>query len=333
MAFDWMAAATLGSAGIGYQSARGSDSDARKAMYRSQRFAQENLKLGNRLDMANQKEMFDYRINQGVEAGMTPYEMYMGPAAGGGGGTSGSGQMLGNQASQSSMQAAQMSQQAALQKQQLGMTTATELAKTKMQTDAQKDVAKIQTGATERGQDIQKEIADNILNMDKQRFNQIQLPETAANLKIKKQELLKTTNQVATSDPAFQTAMKQLSMGPANLLVELTMRHHGIALNDKSFMALPSKQREAILQEILALSSSTYTEGKGAAALGGEVVDGGENLLTTVWNIIKYGGTGMGTGIKASDAPPSLGTARKVVPSTNRPKNKGPYRPLNYRDY
>ena len=57
----------------------------------AQAHARGKLILGNRLDLANQQKMFDYRIRKGQEAGMTPYEMYMGPAAGAGGGTTGSG--------------------------------------------------------------------------------------------------------------------------------------------------------------------------------------------------------------------------------------------------
>jgi multidrug efflux pump subunit AcrA (membrane-fusion protein) len=143
----------------------------------------------------------------------------------------------------------------------------TALQQTKMQTDAQKEIASQQVGATTRGQDIQKAIAEGRLNLDRDTYK-LNVKSASANIRKTEQETAKLINETATSDKKFVTAMKQLSMGPANLLVELTMRHNGIALNDKSFMSLPVKKREAILAQILALSSSTYTEGKGVEALG-----------------------------------------------------------------
>ena len=227
----------------------------------------EQITLGNQLDLSNQKEMFDYRINQGVEAGMTPYEMYMGPAAGAGGGTTGSGQTLGNAASQKNVAAIQAQQQ---QRNQFAQN-ATALAQTKMQTDAQRDVAEISAGVQTRGQDIDQAIREGALELDRERLNKIDLPQAAATLKKTEQETRKLINEVVTSNPKFLTAMKQLSMGHQNLLVELFLRDQKISLSDPdSFMSKSAEERAAILTKLIALSSNVYSEAKGAASLGKE---------------------------------------------------------------
>lgn len=279
---------------------------------RDARKAQENtlqqVRLGNDLDLRNQKQMFDYRINQGTEAGMTPYEMFMGPAAGAGGGTTGSGNTLGNAANSQSIAMEQRQQDNRLRMQQMGMQAGTQLATANIQADAQRDVAKISAGVTERGQDVNKQIADNILALDKQRL-QNETKKVAAQVKVSEQELLYKINQTATSDPKFMTAMKQLSMGPANLLVELTLRHHGIQLSDQSFMNMSHAQRVEILQELTALASNAYVEGKGVAALGSDV---SETSLTNkaIDSIL---------GVLGIDGGPSIEQVQPSTPQLGKP--------------
>ena len=261
----WIGAAiTAGAALLGNRKNRKADK-----RYQEQGFAnsQQGLILGNKLDLENQQAMERYRYNMASQAGLTPWEYYGSGASSAAGGTSGSGAVLGNAANQQSMAAAQREKDrsAALRADLIKAGTA--LQQTKMQTDAQKEIASQQVGATTRGQDIQKAIAEGRLNLDRDTYK-LNVKSASANIRKTEQETAKLINETATSDKKFVTAMKQLSMGPANLLVELTMRHNGIALNDKSFMSLPVKKREAILAQILALSSSTYTEGKGVEALG-----------------------------------------------------------------
>ena len=282
-----------------------------------QKYTTEQMVLGNELDLQNQKDMFDFRMGRARGAGLTNVEAFGSPAAGAGGGTTGSGQTLGNAASSQAIADRQIDKDHKLAWQKTVADNMTALQQTKMQTDAQKDVAETQVGATTRGQDIQKEIADRDFNLRRDQYLNVTLPEAAANIGKTKQETRKLINETATSDKKFVTAMKQLSMGPANLLVELTMRHHGIALNDNSFKALPKQDREAILGQILALSSKAYTEGKGAAALGKGAVEGGESILDSIMSIIS---NPVGTH-KGIEAAPSLGRPQS---SSSEPHATGP---------
>lgn len=261
--------------------------------------------LGRDIDVGAQQEMFDFRINRGKEAGMTDYEMFMGPAGGAGGGTGSATATLGNSGDQ--IRQAQTAQKIASEEKQKDRITS--MAQTAMQTESQQKVAETQAGVNTRGQDIQEAIAQGKLALDRDTYNNINVPQAAQNLKKTEQETKKLINEVATSDKKFQQAMKQLSMGPANLLVELTMRHHGIALNDNSFMAMDKNKREAILAQILALSSSTYTEGKGAAALGSTAAEqsGAGDIIAD----FLAGFADTGDGIEpATGTPPNLGTSK-----------------------
>ena len=116
-------------------------------------------------------------------------------------------------------------------------------------------------------------------------------------------------------------------MGPANLLVELTMRHHGIALNDKSFMNMPKAKREAILAQLLAMSSKLYTEGAGIESLGSKAIQKGEGTLDAIMDALT-GGYNLATGgIESTNAPPNLG--KKPRSRSSEPYQSGPN--MNYR--
>jgi hypothetical protein len=231
---------------------------------RTQRYVRQNMRLGNQLDMDNQKAMFDYRIDQGLEHGMTPYEMFMGPAAGAGGGTSGSGAVLGNAAAQSGMQRSQLAQQRMLQGQQiLG-----NLAVTKMQTEAQKEIAGMQVGATERGQDIQKMIADNQLVLDWNSYH-IALSRLSIDQAKAPHEIDKLINEVSTSKPKFIKYMKYLTMGADNMLATML-------LGDKSLedIANDPEARKQFVSLALAYQSQALKEGKGIEILGEDAYKG-----------------------------------------------------------
>lgn len=270
-------------------------------------FAKDNIRLGNELDLKNQKKMFDYRIKQGRRHGMTSYEMFMGPAAGGGGGTSGSGQTLGNAGTQAinSIRAAKVQSDIAERENQ--RDRATSLMQTAMQVSGQKDVANINAGTQTRGQDLQKEIADNVLSLNQRELEEVKIPQAAQALKLSKQQLQTEINKTATSEPKFQQAMKQLSMGPANLLVELTLRDEGISLADDSFQKLSDADRKRILDKLVSLSSSLYIETSGATStvkkpleyVGNNIVDWIANFIT---NSDIMSGRG---GIEPTNAPPN----------------------------
>ena len=307
----------------------GQSSGSRKReMRRANRYTTQQMQLGNQMDLANQKDMFNYRMDYGRNRGLTDYELFMGPAAGAGGGTSGSGQTLGNAASQQAVSQAQLKQQNDNQIRQLGIQAATGLQQTKMQTDAQKEVAKIQAGVSERGQDIQKEVADNVLSLNTRELNDVKIPQAAAQLNLSRQQLKTEINKTATSSEKFQKEMKQLSMGPANLLVELTMRDKGISLADDSFMKLSEEQRQEILTELLAMASTLYVEASGFDTVTEKVKGKTDKAANSIADLIAQlivNATG-GSGIEATNAPPNV---PKLGARFSQPGASGPN--MNYR--
>ena len=325
----------LGGAGAGFAASIGgglfgqTDGARRRAERRARNSTIDLVNLGNNLDLRNQREMFDYRLAAGEERGLTAVELFGSPASSPGGGTTGSGATLGNAASQQAMQSQQLEQQNRLSLQQLGIQTGAQLQQTKMQTDAQKEVARIQSGVTERGQDINQEIAQQTLALKREEL-QNTVRQTTALIGKTEAETRKVVNEVATSDPKFVTAMKQLSMGPANLLVELTLRHHGIALSDESFTNLPETKRQEILDQLLALSSTAYVEGQGGKALGGGAVEGAKDIVQSIWTILQTAGKNVKQIANQftpaqSQSPPALGNG----PRFSEPGAAGPN--MNYR--
>ena len=287
------------------------------------KIAKKQMKYGNKLDMKNQKEMFDYRINRGLKHGMTPYEMFMGPAAGAGGGTSGSGQTLGNAATQAANSIRAAKAQSDIAEREGQRDRATSLMQTAMQTKAQTDVAHINAGTQTRGQDIQKEIADNVLSLNQRELEEVKIPQAAQALKLSKQQLQTEINKTATSAPKFQQAMKQLSMGPANLLVELTLRDEGISLSDDSFNKLSDSDRKRILDKLVALSSSLYVETAGATSAVAEPVKAvGDNIVDFITRLI----VGSKGGIELTNAPPNSPSLGSTMSEPYRPGPDMSYR-------
>ena len=300
--------ATLGRIAQGPGESRG---QARKNyhtdMKAQQVWTEKNALLGKQMDVEAQQEMFDFRLDRAREAGLTNVEAFGSPAAGGGGGTGAATMTLGNGAVSSGAQMRQAAVQqkiAADEKQKDRMTA---LAQTAMQTEAQTDVAKIQEGVQTRGQDLERWIAEQKLSLDRDQYH-LNVRNVSQTIKESDQRIEKLIHETATSDPKFVTAMKQLSMGPANLLVELTMRHHGIKLSDDSFTDMSPKQREAILAELLALSSKWYTEAQGGFSLFRQAGDAhshgateARNVLKAIWEAIT------GESEEPVDQAPSLG--------------------------
>jgi hypothetical protein len=220
--------------------------------------ALERTILGNDLDMENQKEMFDYRINQGKEAGLTPYEMFMGPAGGAGGGTTGSGSVLGNQPGQLAAAQMQARAQAASNRTELlaaQMQNRTQLAQSAISAAAQLGTAKIQSGANIESSNISADASkyktdlDFLMNsrklaLTRERFNRIDLPQAAANIGKTYQETKELINRVATSDPEFMVMMKRLQMGPQNVLVEYAINNFGFNPLDKESVQNASNEKK-----------------------------------------------------------------------------------------
>ena len=243
------------------------------------------VRLGNQMDLANQNKAYDHRLTRMKEHGLTSVEMFGSPGASPGGGTTGSGQTLGNNANQQALQNQQLRTQQRMAARQQSAQAATQLAQTKMQTDAQKYAADRAAGVETRGQDINMNIAMQTLNLKRAELaNKVR--ETTATIGKTEQETRKLINEVATSHKSFVTAMKQLSMGPQNLLVELTMQHHGIDVQG-GFANLPETKRQEILNEILALSSTLYVEGAGSTSLATGAVEGAKKTVQSIWTILK----------------------------------------------
>jgi hypothetical protein len=241
---------------------------------RTQKWTQQNIRLGNSLDMANQKEMFDYRINAGLEAGMTPYEMFMGPAAGAGGGTTGSGAVLGNSASQLGKQMMQTKAQNV----QFNKQIAADLTKTKMQTDAQKEVAKIQAGTqldvAEINNQTQKLIAENRLKFDQKTYREITLPEAAARINKTVAETKKAINEIATTEKKFVERMTFLKMGVDNVLATAISDKLGYDISDpKALQKMPLKKREELISTLLAIQSGTGKNIEGLKEQGDKLLN------------------------------------------------------------
>ena len=240
------------------------------------------VRLGNNMDLRNQRLMYDHRLTRMKEYGLTPVEMFGSPASGPGGGTSGSGATLGNAASQQA--SAQMQNDQSMKNALLG--AGIELQKTKMQTDAQKDVAETQANTATRGQDIDLHIAKQTLNLRRSELaNKVR--ETEALIGKTEQETNRIKHEVLTSDPKFIMLMKQWQMGPANMLVQLAMDHHGISFQDENFKKMSYEERERIIDDILAMSSLVGREAAGGREAGSALVEGAKSTAQSIYQILE----------------------------------------------
>jgi hypothetical protein len=245
------------------------------------------MNLGNTWDMQNQKEMFDYRINQGIDKGMTPYEMFMGPAAGAGGGTTGSGATLGSQPAKlaaSSVQASTARLAASTEIQKAKMDMASKVITAGIQANTQKEVAEMQTGATRYSADkssdasqysaeLQYKMKHKELVLSRERFETVDLPMAAANIGKTEQETKEIINRVATSTPEFVVMMKRLQMGPQNILVEYAINNFGFNPLDKGSVEKASEeQKRNFLGLVLGSQSVAVRELFGASMATGMAV-------------------------------------------------------------
>jgi hypothetical protein len=231
------------------------------------------VKLGNQLDMTNQKEMFDYRIQQGLDSGMTAYEMFMGPAAGAGGGTTGSGSTLGNQPAKLAANATQAAN-ARMQAATAQMQAQTQLGTAMIQANAQRDVAKTQAEATKDAAginadanqykaELEYKINHKQLVLNEKQY-QKDLAVAAANINKTNQEASKLINETATSDPKFVQMMRRLQMGPQNILVEYAINKYGFnPLDPKSVEKSTDEMKRNFLTLVLGYDSRIAKEAFG----------------------------------------------------------------------
>lgn len=254
--------------------------------------------LGNEMDIANQKEMFDYRINQGKAAGLTPFEMFLGPAGGAGGGTNGTGATLGNQpgvTTAAQIQAGQQAFNARTQMEIARLNNETSLKQSAIQASAQLGTAAIQSSATKYSAgmsadasqyqaELKYKIDHKRLVLDRERFEKVDLPQAAANIKKTEQETKELINRVATSDPEFMIMMKRLQMGPQNVLVEYAINNYGFNPLDKESVSRASAEmKRNFLGLVLGSQSVAVRELFGTSLASGMAVGQGLETLGNVY--------------------------------------------------
>lgn len=255
----------------------------------------------NRYALKREAELW----SRAEQRGLTAQEYYGSPAAGGANVNGSAAQTLGNAQTQGQqMMVDSMNREADRENQQ-------EI--TDKNNEAQIKIAEINAGVSERGQDLNKEIADNILSLDKEKLA-LQVREVTARIGKTRKETELLTNQIATSDKAFVTAMKQLSMGKENLLVELALRDEGISLSDDNFQKMSKAERERIINRIIALSSTLNQEASGLGKLGAGAVEGAKGTAQSIWQIFQNAVEN--AGYLAGNAKQSLGsgTGKKGIP-------------------
>jgi hypothetical protein len=209
----------------------------------------EQITVGNQQDLSNQKEMFDYRINQGLDAGLTPYEAYLGPAGGAGGGTTGSGNTLGNAAKEKMLQQEQMNNQNAANAILQSRQQQTELQKTKMQTDAQLEIARIQSGDTQRGQNM---------NFAIQSISaKVAIMEVAMKMQLQPHHLQRAINEAATSTPEYRRQELILKMGVDNSINAVIQSRFKVDISDQQQIADMSDAEFKDLMSVLMYAKST----------------------------------------------------------------------------
>ena len=272
-----------------------------------------DLRKGHSLDNKYKLELENRLWNRGQRRGLTPQEYYGSPVAGQSGPSGGASVLGNNTKAQMEMQ----SQAAASSKTAL-LGYKAQIDTAKIQKQSAETVARIQAGVQERGQDVQADIAANILAQDKRRLEEIDIPQATALLNLTKQQYETERNKTVTSSAKFQKEMKQMSMGPANLLVELTLRHHGISLADKSFENLSEKKRKEILDELMAMASKVYIEGKGGEALGKDAATSNPADSIADW-IARLISAAEGGGIEPSNAPRNSG--KSILGTPGNPTN------------
>ena len=242
----------------------------------SQEEVLQQIQMGNALDLQNQKDMFDYRISYGKALGMTNYEMMMGPAAGAGGGTTGSGQTLGNSAS--AVNQAKMQADTATRENRANRAAG--IIQTAMQTDAQKYAADRAAGVQERGQDIQAMIAGNRLALDERQLNEVAIPQLANATKLNEQQVKIAINEVANTDPKWIRKKTVMQLGVDNGIQNLVLGRLHLDLTDpEQIYSLTDDEYADALEALLAASSGL---GKTSAAV--------ESIMERIFGKVKEEG-------------------------------------------
>lgn len=232
--------------------------------------AEDAVEHGASVDMRQFKQQHKFKYKFGRRKGLTPVEL-LGEGGGmsGGPGTAAT-SVLGNQAGAAEMQ-----------NRQLQMQLGTELAKTKMQTDTQRDIADKQVGAQTRGQDLTFEaqmfknrLDEGKLYLDNKTFEEVTVPAAAAQLQIANEELQKVINEVANTQPEWVRHKTLLQLGVDNTIQNAILARHKVDITDRRQIAeLGEPQYKALMAELLAAKATTTTELRGIKVWLQELID------------------------------------------------------------
>lgn len=286
----------------------------------------EQVQLGHKYDRQSQQQYFRWMHKYGKKHGMTDYEMFMGPAGGQSGGSTGAGATLGNAANQQEMQQKQIYSAASTEaiNRELDRQNAVKIAQ--INADTQRDVAEIgykgkelDAETTLTVEEWRNAIANRQVTLSEKEYQEITKPLAAKNLSLKEWELELLTNQVATSTPEWERWRLMQQMGVDNMLVSAISNRLGINVtNQKQMQDLSEEQFDKLITLALSAQSHTRKETEGIVALLREFAgDGGDSQVDPVSG--SEVGRGASAGAGASNV---LGGAGLPPPRTAPPSGK-----------
>lgn len=210
------------------------------------------------------RDQYDWQ--RAKERGLTLPEFYGSPASGGSS-PAGQGAVLGNSAQQAQSDKTRQYGEAV----QRGLDRATQLKQTEMQTDAQKEVAKIQSGATlgaakisAEVQEVRNQIEQGKLDLSKDNYRYILLPAAAAQLKISAAELDLKLNEIANTRHEWVREKTLLQMGVDNTIQTLILKRTGKDITKASDVRSMSQQEfKSTLSSLLAAKSAIQVNAEG----------------------------------------------------------------------
>jgi hypothetical protein len=254
-----------------------------------------NARRGARIDTAQKLGQESTLYARAMARGLTPQEYYGSPAPGNPS-SSGAGQVIGNQAAQTSAQMMQLGQQAR---------------ENQKDRDNAIEIEKIRAGVHERGQDMQFESALRDYYLRATEYFESKAPQIAANIEKTQRETAVLVNQVTTSSPRFVKMMKLLSMGPDNVYVAGVLEAAGVKTID-DIGKMTKEEQQKIFAAMLAGKSWIARE---AAGYKGEIGDFVDLIIDTLMNQVEGVWNQIEPGIEANDSRETLGAPK---PSSNR---------------
>lgn len=207
---------------------------------------------GSNMNFKKFKRAHRYKWRFGTKKGLTDVEI-LGNGAGMSGQPSGTeATILGNQAGAAALQ----ERQQRLQYGQMALERQTELEKSEIAADAQRDVAKIHRDGVAETNATKELIANNQLALDKTKLTQVVIPQLMSDLRLQEQQIKEAMNKVITSSPKYQLKTIILKMGVENSIQTLVLGKHRLDLSDpKSLASLTDEEYSAALSALLAVSS------------------------------------------------------------------------------